>query len=208
MLFVLLYLIVHIFQCYASLAEHLFRLGPVMVFPLANHAFNAAVDDEHRAGAAGRHPAIQGCFIERDPQARRLADGILFGMHCAHAVLGDSFILMQHLFHEMADLVAMRQATRRSNIPGNQDLPVASNDTTAAAAVAGGPLRNGVGYLHKVLIPRGADVFFLVHFPVVNIIRKGTNHFNVMISGNYLPQALYYLYLPDNPDGEFCIFIS
>ena len=56
--FVLLHLVVLIFQLDAHGAEHLFGLGAVVVAAFAHHALDAAVDDEHGAGAAGGHAAV------------------------------------------------------------------------------------------------------------------------------------------------------
>ena len=104
----------------------------------ANHPFDAAVDDEHGAGAAGGHPAIEGAAFQRDAAAGGLADGILLGMNRAHAVLGDRAVFMEHFLHQVADFVAMGQALGRADITGDQHLLVAYDHAAAAAAVAGG----------------------------------------------------------------------
>ena len=68
-----------------------------MVTAFAHHADDAAVDDEHGAGAAGGHAAIEGAAVQGNTPSGSLADGILFGMDGAHAVLGDAAIFMDDL---------------------------------------------------------------------------------------------------------------
>ena len=50
----------------AGLAEHLFGFGAGVVFVGADHTDDAAVDDEHGAGAARCHPAVKGGSVEGD----------------------------------------------------------------------------------------------------------------------------------------------
>ena len=91
---VLLYFVVLILQLNTHLLEHLLGLGAVVVAAFAHHTDDAAVDDEHGAGAAGGHAAIEGAAIQSDASTGSLADGILLGMDGAHAVLGDAAIFM------------------------------------------------------------------------------------------------------------------
>ena len=56
--FVLLHFVVFVLQFDSNLLEHLLGLGAVMVAAFAYHTLDAAIDDEHGAGAARCHAAI------------------------------------------------------------------------------------------------------------------------------------------------------
>ena len=86
---VLLDFVVEEFQLHAGLAEELFALGSGVVFALAHYALDAAVDDEHGAGAAGGHAAVEGGAVEGYTTSCRLAYGVLLGMYGAHTMGGD-----------------------------------------------------------------------------------------------------------------------
>ncbi len=68
-----------------------------MVAAFADHADDAAVDDEHGAGAAWGHTAIKGAAVQGDTSSGGLADGVLLGMHGTHTVLGDTAVFMNDL---------------------------------------------------------------------------------------------------------------
>jgi len=139
-----------------------------VVLELANNPLNAAIDDEHGAGAAGRHAAIQGAAFERDAQSGSLADGVLLGMDGSHAVVGYMAVGMRHLFEEMSYIVAVWQPHGRTHVSGYQYLLVAGNDAAAAPAIAGSALGHGARYFHEVLVPGGTDIrsaFLFVHNP-------------------------------------------
>ena len=106
-------------ELYAGLAEHLFGFGAGVVFVGANHAGDAAVDDEHGAGTAGGHSAVEGGTVEGDTQLGGLADGVLLRMNRAHAVLGDRTVLMHHLLELVPDLVAVRKTFRSAHVAGD-----------------------------------------------------------------------------------------
>ena len=69
-------------------------------------------------------------------------DGVLLGMHGAHAVLGDAVVLMKNFLHQVANFVAMRQSPGGADIARHEDLLVACDHAAAAPAVAGGALRH------------------------------------------------------------------
>ena len=81
-----------------------------MVAAFAHHADDAAVDDEHGAGAARRHAAIEGAAVQGDASTGSLADGILLSMHGTHAVLGDAAVLVDGLTEQMSHIVAVWQS--------------------------------------------------------------------------------------------------
>ena len=124
-----------------------------MVFSFAHYAHNAAVDDEHGAGAARGHAAIEGASVQHDATACGLADGVLFGMYGAHAMLGDGTVLMDGFAKQVPHIVAVRQSAWRPDVSGDQDLAVFHDDTSATAAVAGGTLGYGVGKIQEIIIP-------------------------------------------------------
>ncbi len=71
----------------ARLLEHFQRVSLVMVVHFAYNALDAAVDDEHGAGAARSHLAVYGGTVYGNAAFSSLTDGILLGMHRAYAVL-------------------------------------------------------------------------------------------------------------------------
>ena len=85
------------FQLDAGLAEEFLALSSGMVFALADHPFDAAVDDEHGACAAGGHAAVKSGTIKGDAASGSLADGVLLGMDGTDAMLGDAAVFMDDL---------------------------------------------------------------------------------------------------------------
>ena len=160
MLLVVVFLdfVVEEFQLHAGLAEELFALGSGVVFALAHYALDAAVDDEHGAGAAGGHAAVEGGAVEGDAAAGGLADGVLLGMDSADAVGGDAAVGFDGLAEEVSHLVAMGKAGGGADIAGDEELAVFDDDAAGAAPVAGGAFGGGVGQLHEVFVPRGSAV--------------------------------------------------
>ena len=104
---VLLDFVVEEFQLDACLAEEFFALGAGVVFAFAHYALDAAVDDEHGAGAAGGHAAVEGGTVEGDAAASGLADGVLFGMDGADAMGGDAAVGFDGFAEEVSHFVAM-----------------------------------------------------------------------------------------------------
>jgi hypothetical protein len=139
--------------------EHFFRFGPGMVPVLADHSHNATVDDQHGAGSAGGHPAVKRTAVERNAPAGGLADGILLGVHSAHAMLRDRAVIVHDFFHEVPDIIAMRQTLRGADIAGYQHLLFTNYYAAAPTTVAGGSFRRRMGQLEKVFIPGGTRVF-------------------------------------------------
>ena len=124
-----------------------------MITFFAQDPHNAAVYNEHGTGSARGHPAIEGCAFQRDAKTGSLAYGILFGVHGAHAMPGDPAILVKYLFHQVPHIIAMRQAPRGADITGNQYLLVTGDNASTPPAVAGCPLGDSMGDLHKIFIP-------------------------------------------------------
>ena len=155
---VLLDLVVEELDLDAGLGKEFFALGTGMVFALADDAGDAAVDDEHGAGATGGHAAVEGGAVERDAAAGGLADSVLLGMDGADAVVGDAAVFLDGLAEEVPHLVAVREAGGGPDVARDKELAVLDDDAAAAAAVAGGTLGGGVGKLHEVFVPAGAVV--------------------------------------------------
>ena len=155
---VLHHLVVEEFELDARLAEQLFALLAGVVFVFAHHTLDAAVDDEHCAGAAGCHTAVERGAVEGDAAPRGLADGVLLGVNGADAVVADGTVGVDGLVEQVAHLVAVGQARGRADVACDEQLAVLDDDAARAAAVAGGTLGGGVGQLHKVFVPRGATV--------------------------------------------------
>lgn len=63
MLFILLHFLMEVLQFDARGLKHGLAFGAGVIFPLAHHALDAAVDDEHGADAAGCHAAVEGGTI-------------------------------------------------------------------------------------------------------------------------------------------------
>ena len=146
------------FYLHAGLAEELFALGPAVVFAFADYAGDAAVDDEHGAGAAGGHTAVEGGAVEGDAATGGLADGVLLSMDGADTVGGDAPVGLDGFAEEVPHLVAMGEAGGRTDIAGDEELTVLDDDAAGAATVAGGTLGGGVGQFHEVFVPRGTAI--------------------------------------------------
>ena len=153
MVCVLLDFIVEEFELDAGLAEEVLALCTSMVFAFTDHAFDAAVDDKHGAGAAGGHATIEGSAVEGDAPAGSLTDGVLLGMYGTHTMLRYATIFMDNLAEEMAHIVAMGETLGRAYIACYQDLLVFYNDTTATPTVACGALADGVREVEEIVIP-------------------------------------------------------
>ena len=74
-------------------------------------------------------------------------------MNGTHAVLGYPSVFVGNLLQQVPDFIAMRQASRASDIPRHKDLFVAGYYAPASAAVAGSPFGNGVSHFHEIVIP-------------------------------------------------------
>ena len=148
----------NIFQFDTRGFEHGFRIVRVVVTPLAHNPDYTAVDDEHGAGSAGGHAAVQSRPFYGDAPFRRLTDGVLLGMYSSYAVGGDGAVLVKHLLELVADFVAVGEARGRPHITRYQELVILGDDTARPAPVAGGPFGNSVADFHKVFIPGWAFV--------------------------------------------------
>lgn len=135
-----------------------------MVFLLAYHFLDPAADDQHRAGPARCHLAVERRSVYRYSQFRCLADGVLLGMDGPDAMVGDLPVFVRRLLELMADFVAMRQSWRRTYISGADYLLVLRYHASAPASVAGSSLRYCPCYLHEILIPCGAYIMLFTHF--------------------------------------------
>ena len=148
----------HILELYTGSFKHLFALGRIVIAHLGDYPDDSAVDNHHRAGAAGSHAAVKRGPFDGYAALGRLADRVLLGMDGAHAVLTYRAILMQHLAHLVPYFVAVWKAGRRSDIACSENLVVALDNTARAAPVTGCPLCDGSGHFHKVLVPGGAVI--------------------------------------------------
>ena len=124
-----------------------------MIFALADHALDTAVDDQHTAYAAGCHAAVEGSPIERYAVFGSLTDGILLSMYGAHAVIGDRAVLVDGLFHLVAYLITVRQPLGRTDITGDQQLIISRYHTAAAASATGSSFADSVHHFYEVFIP-------------------------------------------------------
>ena len=159
---VLLHLVHQVDNLHPGLGKHGQGVGTVVVFSLAHYPLYAAVDDEHGTGAAGGHAAVEGCPLDGDAILGGLADGVLLGMDSADTVLGDGAILVYHLLHLVAHLVAMGQASRGAHIASHQDAIVLGYDAAGAPPPAGGPLCHRIADFHKIVIPVGTLVGYIL----------------------------------------------
>ena len=130
---ILLHFVVEELELDAGLVEKFLALGTAVVFALADHTFDAAIDDEHGAGAAGCHAAVERGAVEGDTTAGGLADGVLLSMHGTHAVCRNMAVGIDGLAEEVSHLVAVRQAAGRTHVAGDQQLLVLHDDTTRDA---------------------------------------------------------------------------
>ena len=87
-----------------------------MVFALAEYPRDPATYDEHGTGAAGGHPAIQCGSVEGDAPLGGLADGVLFCMDGADAVLLLFAVGVDHRVVEMADFIAVGEPRRGADV--------------------------------------------------------------------------------------------
>ncbi len=148
----------NMFKRNASLLEHGNGIGAVVVSALCNYAQYTAVDYQHRAGAAGRHLAIQRRSVYCDSPLCCLADRILFSVYGPDAVLGNRPVLVLHFFELMPDFIAVGEPHRTSDVAGYQNLVVECNNAPGSAAVAGCSFGNGSAHFHKIFVPGWPDV--------------------------------------------------
>jgi len=124
LILVLEHFVYHILELDSSGQKHRLALGTVVVLALADDAFNAAVDDHHRAGSARCHSAIHGRTFNCHAPLRCLANRVLLGVNRPYAVLCDATILVHHFFELMTDFVAVWQAAWGAHIACGQDLVI------------------------------------------------------------------------------------
>ena len=115
-------------EFYAGLLEHGDGVGGVVVAAFGDYAFDAAVDDEHGAGAAGGHAAVEGGAVDGDAASCGLADGVLLCVDGADAVLGDGVVFVEHALELVAGFVAVGEAHRGADVAGDEDLVIAGDD--------------------------------------------------------------------------------
>jgi hypothetical protein len=132
-----------------------------MVAALANHTFYSAIDNQHCAGSARGHTAIESRSINGDSHFGSLTDCVLFGMYCSDTMCGNIAVFMQHFLELMSNFVTVRKARRSAYITGYQYLFVFGNYTTGTATVTGSPFGNRFTDFHKIFIP--AWSFVLAH---------------------------------------------
>ncbi len=149
-------LVEHIFEPDTGRREHSFAFGAVVVATLADYPDDAAVDDHHRAGPAGSHPAVEGRALDTDAPFGRLADRVLFGVDGPDAMLRHGAILMEHFLQLMPHLVAVGQAAGGADVPCGEYLVILGYDAARSTAIAGGSLRDRVAHFHEVFVPAGS----------------------------------------------------
>ena len=142
---------------FGFLEDALGLLGRVILVH-GDDAPDAAVDDHLRAGVAGRHAAVEGGCFQRNAELRGLANCILLRVSRADAVIGGGAVLVEHLLHLVAGLIAVRKPDRGADIAGDENLVVADDDATGLAAVAGGPRADLEHDLREILVPARALV--------------------------------------------------
>jgi phytoene dehydrogenase-like protein len=135
-----------------------------MVFLFADYSGDSACNQEHSAGSAGRHLAIQCRSLELSSQLCCLADSILFGMDGSHAMRRHGPIFMRQLFDLMPFIIAVRHPWRGAYVSGDHNLVVLCYHAAASAPIAGSSFADGLGYFHEVFISRRADILFFSHF--------------------------------------------
>jgi hypothetical protein len=168
----------NIFQSYTRFFEHGLRIRGIMVTPLADYPDYAAVDDEHGAGSAGGHAAVQGTARNGNSTFCRLAYRVLFRVNGSDTMGGNASILMDHFFELMARFVAVGKSGGRSYIAGYQELVIFGNDAPGSPPVTGCPFRYGVTDFHKIFIPTGPDICAFLHDTLIP---------------QYLPDPIIYL---------------
>jgi hypothetical protein len=168
--FILLNFIMNVFQGYPRFFKHGLRIRGIVVTPLADYPDYAAIDDEHSAGPAGGHPAVQGTARNGDSPFCRLAYRVLFRVNGSDAMGGNAPVLMNHFFKLVPRFVAVGKSGGRSYIAGYQDLVILGNDTPGSPPVTSCPFRDGVTDFHKIFIPARPDIRAFHHdgfFPYI-----------------------------------------
>ena len=79
--------------------KHLKRVCFVVIMFFADDALYSAVDDEHCAGAARSHFAINGSAVDGNAALCRLTNRVLFRMNCADTVLRNGTVRADHFAH-------------------------------------------------------------------------------------------------------------
>jgi hypothetical protein len=156
--FIPLNFIVNIFQGYSRFFKHALRIRGIVIPPLADHPDYTAIDDEHSAGPAGGHPAVQGTARNGDSPFCRLAYRVLFRVNGSDTMGGNAPVLMYHFFKLVSRFIAMGQSSGCPDITGYQKLVILGNNAAGSPPVTGCPFRNGVTDFHKILIPTGPDI--------------------------------------------------
>ena len=119
---VLLHFVIFVNQLDAHLFEHLLGLGAVVVAAFAYHADDAAVDDEHGAGAARSHATIEGGAVEGDAEFGGLADGVLLGVDGTHAVLGEAAVNILVAMDDQVVIDVLRKVEEMAKANGSSSM--------------------------------------------------------------------------------------
>jgi hypothetical protein len=99
-----------------------------VVTPLADYPDYTAVYDEHGAGPAGGHAAVQRTARYGYPPFCRLAYSVLFRVNGSDTMDGNVSVLMNHLFKLVARFIAVGKSGGRPDITGYQDLVIFGDD--------------------------------------------------------------------------------
>jgi len=134
--------------------EHLFRLSAGMIFSFADNSFNTAGNDEHGAGTTRCHTTVEGGTFDGDTDLGRLENGILFGMNGADTVIGYGAVFMSNCDHEMANIITVRLAGRRTNIAsGNLMVVTVDDDAAGTASITSGSKGELIGNSEPEISP-------------------------------------------------------
>jgi hypothetical protein len=148
----------------SGLIEH--RHGEfVRVAFLIDDSVNSSIDDHLGADDAGVVRTIEGRPTDPNAMIGGLNDGILFRMEATAEFMAFSRGDFQ-LLTEAADVQTMIHPGRSSVITRGENLFIFHKDRPHLSSKASGALRDEMGDVHEILIPRGAmatgDLFFFL----------------------------------------------
>ncbi len=144
----------------SSHTEHFHGIRLIVIMLFTDHTLYSAVYNQHGTSPARGHTAVNSGSINRDASFCGLTDCVLLGMDSPNTMLGNASVRMDHLPHQVSDVITMRETCWTSDISGNENLVVTGNHASASSTVTGGTLGNGTSYLHEIFIPGGTHIFF------------------------------------------------
>jgi hypothetical protein len=132
-----------------------------MISFFANYSFYARVNYHHGTGSARRHFAEKCRSLKWYPKLCCLDDRVLFRMERAYAVLGYVAVAVEDFAHVVTNLVAMRQTSRCTNVPGGHNSFVFDNYAATSSTVTCCPLSHCFAQVQEILIPVGSRMIIL-----------------------------------------------